>query len=78
MRHSSRTVYSTLSLANLCLLTSAWAGAQTSAATPLVSILEKDGNPKINPATPPAYLNTLEAMGLRVALPEATKAGPLT
>ena len=46
--------------------------------TPVIEILEKDGNPVIAPMTPPPYLDTLATLGLRVAFPAADKVAPLT
>lgn len=50
-----------------------------SADSPLrISILEKDGDPKIGPQSPPPYLDVLEQMGLVVAFPDAKERAPLT
>lgn len=49
-----------------------------SAADPVVSILEKDGNPKTAPISPPPYLDVLQKIGLVVGYPSAEKAAPLS
>ncbi len=48
------------------------------APTPVVSILEKDGNPKTGPMPPPPYLELLEQHGLVVGYPDATKQAALS
>lgn len=45
---------------------------------PLVSILEKDGNPMTNPIAPPPYLEVLEKQGLIVGYPDPQKAVALS
>ncbi len=48
------------------------------APTPTVSVLEKDGNPKINPMPPPPYIQLLQDHGLVLGYPNARKMAPLS
>ncbi|HEY3416992.1 MAG TPA: hypothetical protein VGM23_08930 [Armatimonadota bacterium] len=45
---------------------------------PMVSLLEKEGNPRIGPGAPPAYLEVLEKNGILVGYPDDKKVMPLT
>ncbi len=61
----------------LCIVLSALASGGM-AAEPVISVLQKDGVPLIQPAPPPPYIEVLDGIGLRVDFSAGVERQPLT